>query len=169
MLETLKDAGKNIGRELNRVWENLSEGWRELYSRSNQALTSFYRGREAEEGTELAVPLDEFPRWGLLAGEVEETGKEIVVRLEVPGMDKADCDITIEGNTLYLSGEKRIERVSHDSAYHVMERAYGAFRRAIPLPRNVDADKAKASYRNGVLTVRLPKTGSDQERSIPVS
>ena len=167
MLNSLKQAGKNIGRELSRTWENLSEGWRELLSRSNNALTHFSRSKDVEqaESRELAT----FPRWSLLAGEVEETEKEIVVSVEVPGMEKEDCHITIEGNTLYLSGEKRFERETQDSTYHVMERAYGAFQRSIPLPRNVDIDKADASYKNGVLTVRLPKAGSENIKSIKVS
>jgi HSP20 family protein len=164
MLDALKQAGKNIGRELSRTWENLSEGWRELLSRSNSALTHFSRSKNEAQPESSA--LDIFPRWSLLAGEVEETEKEVMVRVEVPGMEKEDCSITIEGNVLYLSGEKRIERETHDSTYHVMERAYGAFQRSIPLPRNVDADKAEASYKNGVLTVRLPKLGSANIRSI---
>ncbi|PWB53414.1 MAG: heat-shock protein [Nitrosomonadales bacterium] len=157
MLDSLKQAGKNIGREINRAWENLSEGWRELLSRSSDSLTHFSRDKEEEQKERSALAT--FPRWSLLAGEVEETEKELIVRVEVPGMEKDDCRITIEGNTLYLSGEKRIERETHESTYHVMERAYGSFQRAIPLPGNVDIDKAEASYKNGVLTVRLPKVG----------
>ena len=167
MLDSLKQAGRNIGRELAHTWENLSDGWRELFSHSNSALTHFSRNNKNEaqpKGDELAT----FPRWGLLAGEVEETGKEIVVRVEVPGMEKEDCSITIESNILYLSGEKRYTRETHDSTYHVMERAYGAFRRAIPLPRNVDADNAEANYKNGVLTIRLPKAPGENGRTIPV-
>ncbi|MGC2456777.1 MAG: Hsp20/alpha crystallin family protein [Gallionellaceae bacterium] len=167
MLETLKQAGKNIGRELGRTWENLSEGWRELLSRSSDALTHFTRNKD--EARPESGALATFPRWSLLAGEVEETPKEIVVRIEVPGMEKEDCRITIEGNMLYLSGEKRYQRETIDSTYHLMERAYGAFQRAIPLPNNVDTDKAEASYKNGVLTIRLPKTGSPAARTIPLS
>lgn len=110
-----------------------------------------------------------FPRWSLLAGEVEETAGEIMVRVEVPGMDKDDCHITIEGSTLYLNGEKRYERETHDSTYHVMERAYGYFQRVIPLPGNVDIDKAEAGYKNGVLTIRLPKADVGKSKNIPVS
>ncbi len=167
MLETLKEAGRNIGRELGRTWENLSEGWRELLSRSSSALTHFVRGKD--EAPIESGALDAFPRWSLLAGEVEETAGEIVVRVETPGMEKEDCRITIEGSTLYLSGEKHSQRETRDSTYHIMERAYGAFQRAIPLPNNVDTDKAEATYRNGVLTVRLPKTGSSTARTIPLS
>lgn len=165
MLNSLKEAGKNIGQEISRAWESLSEGWRELLSRSNNALTRFGHGKEPEEGSSLAA----FPRWSLLAGEVEETEKDVVVRVELPGMEKGDCHITIEGNMLYLSGEKHFQRETHDSTYHVMERAYGAFERTIPLPNKVNIDKAEARYTNGVLVVRLPKADSEKARTIPVS
>ena len=169
MLDNLKQAGKNIGRELGRAWENLSEGWRELLSRSSDALTHFAHNkdevRQGQDGGALAT----FPRWSLLAGEVEETAKEIVVRIETPGMEKEDCHITIEGNVLYLSGEKHFQREDIGSTYHVMERAYGSFQRAIPLPRNVDTDNAEASYKNGVLTVRLPKSDNVTAKAITLS
>jgi HSP20 family protein len=167
MLDTLKQAGKSIGRELSRTWENLSEGWRELISQSSDALTHFSRNKSEPQAESAALAT--FPRWSLLAGEVEETDKEIVVRVEVPGMEKEDCRITIEDNLLQLRGEKRFAREAQDSTYHVMERAYGAFHRTLPLPRNVDADKAEASYRNGVLNIRLPKTASENRRTIPLS
>lgn len=177
MLDSLKQAGKHIGRELNRAWENLSEGWRELLSRGGESLTHFSHAKEAvtPERDALATSFAtsspaNFPRWSLLAGEMEETVKDLVVRIELPGMDKDDCRIRIEGNTLYVSGEKRFERETHDSTYHIMERAYGAFQRVIPLPGNVDIDQAEANYKKGVLTVRLPKTGGGtMAKSIPVS
>lgn len=166
MLDSLRQAGMAVGRELSRAWESLSDGWRELLSRSSNALTHFVRDK-SEEGRENGG-LASFPSWSLLSGEVEETGTDVLVRVELPGMDKDDCRISIEGNMLYLSGEKRVERESHDSTYHVMERAYGAFQRAIPLPSNVDVDQAEAHYKNGVLSVRLPKKGARTARSVPV-
>lgn len=167
MLNSLKQTSQTIGREISRAWETLSEGWRELLSRSSGALTHFKRSKDDDQknSDELAT----FPNWSLLAGELEETGKDILVRVELPGMDKDECQIRIEGNVLYLSGEKRFERETNDSTYHIMERAYGAFRRAIPLPQNVNIDKAEASFKNGVLTVRLPKQRSDGAKSIAVS
>jgi len=167
MLDSLKQAGKNIGRELSRTWESLSEGWRELLSRSNEALTLFSRNKD-EAQTEISA-LATFPRWSLLAGEIGETDKDIWVRVEVPGMEKENCRITIEDNLLCLSGGKRFERETSDSTYHVMECAYGAFQRTMPLPRNVDADKAEASYKNGVLSIRLPKMVGENSKTISVS
>lgn len=168
MLESLKEAGKSIGRELGRAWENLSEGWRELLSRSGEALTHFSLSKD-KTVTESESQLPVLPRWSLLAGEVEETDKEIIVRVEVPGIEKEDWQITIDGNMLYLSGEKRFERITQDSTYHIMERAYGTFQRSIPLPHNVDTDRAEANYKNGVLTVRLPKVGGTKSQTIRLS
>ncbi len=166
MLNSLKQTGKTIGHEINRAWENLSEGWRELLSRSSAALTHFTHDKDQTQSESRALAT--LPRWSLLAGELEETARDVVVRVELPGMEKDDCQITIEGNMLHLSGEKRFERETHDSTYHVMERAYGAFQRSIPLPRNVNIDRAQASFKNGVLTIRLPKEGSDNVKTIAV-
>ena len=171
MLESLKHTGKNISRGLSRTWENISEGWRELVHHSSDALTHFARNKDEEDarrgGAISASPT--FPNWSLLAGEMEETDKEIFVRVELPGMEKKDCHITIDGNMLYLRGEKRFERATNDSTYHVTERAYGVFQRAIPLPHNVDTDNAEATYKNGVLTISLPKLDGEKGRIVPVA
>ncbi len=170
MLESLKQAGQSAGHELSRVWSSLSDGWHELRSRSSGALTHFVHRKDTagESGVE-SVELSTLPRWSLLAGEIEETRKDVLVRVEMPGMEKESCEISIRGNTLYLSGEKHFERDTHDSNYHVMERAYGAFQRVFPLPHAVDASQAEATYKNGVLTVRLPKAKAEEARVIPVS
>lgn len=167
MFDSFKKTGQHLGQEIGRAWDNLTEGWRELLSRSGNALTQFTRHKEEESKGTAAMAV--FPRWSLLSGELEETAHDVLVRFEVPGMDKNDCQITIEGNTLVLSGEKRFEREAHDSTYHVMERAYGAFQRSVPLPCKVNIDHAQASYKNGVLTVRLPKEGTERPKSIRVS
>ena len=165
MFDNLKDAGRTIGQEIGRAWDAVAEGWRELFNRSSNALTQFTRTRD--DAPPAGTP--SLPTWSLLAGEVEETAGEIVVRLELPGMDKSDCQVRIDGHTLILCGNKRFERISEDSAFHVMERAYGAFERHIDLPRNVRAEQAEASFRNGVLTVCLPKSDGARARTIAVS
>jgi HSP20 family protein len=167
MLDSLKQAGKTIGQEMGRAWESLHDGWREMLSRSGAALTHFVRGKEEPAGESGVAAA--FPRWSLLAGEVEETAREIVVRMEIPGVEKDDCHVTIEGNVLRLSGQRRFAGDSVNSIYHVMERAYGAFERSVALPRNVDIEHAKASYLNGVLTVRLPLKDEPAGKTIRVA
>ena len=166
MLNSLKQTGQHFGHEINRAWDHLLAGWRDLFHRSRDALTHF--SHHEDEPAQDQGGLSTSARWSLLAGEVEETRTEVVVRVEVPGMDKDDCQVTIEGHVLYLRGEKRVERETHDSRYHIRERAYGTFQRAIPLPRHVNAEQAYASFKNGVLTVRLPKEGGERGKSIPV-
>lgn len=164
MLGSMKQVGENISRELSRAWENLKIGWHELLTRSNDALTHFKRNKNEKNDLHSS-----FPSWSLLAGEVEETSKDILVRLEVPGLKKEDLHLTIDGNLLYVTGEKHIERESFDSTYHVMERAYGTFQRVIPLPRNVNTDKTEAEYKNGVLKIRLPKITGETIKTISLS
>lgn len=165
MFDNLKEAGRTIGQEIGRAWDAVADGWRELFNRSSNALTHFTRARDDA----LPAGAPSLPNWSLLAGEVEESASEIVVRLELPGMDKSDCQVRIDGHTLILCGNKRFERISEDSAFHVMERAYGVFERHIELPRNVRAEQAEARFRNGVLSVRLPKKeDGTRARTIPV-
>lgn len=170
MLDTLKETGKTIGRkighEIGRAWDDLSDGWREIFNRGSHALTHFAHNRNNEPAT--TSPPVTYPHWGLLAGEVRETDDEIVVCLEIPGIEKDDCRVTIEDGMLYLNGEKHFEHASDEGAYHVMERAYGTFQRAIPLPGGVRQDKVEATCRNGVLTVRLLKDKETKQHSIPV-
>ena len=160
MLDSLREAGKSIGRELNRAWESLSDGWRELLSRCSNALVHFERSGNDND--------DQFPRWSLMNAEVEETPAELVVRLEMPGVGKESFSIRIVGNTLFIRGEKRWLRESEGSTYHLVERAYGTFERTIVLPKNVDSEKSQASYVDGILSVRLPKAVSETVRNIPV-
>lgn len=167
MLETLKQSGKELGESINRAWKNSAEGWRELVHRSSEALTHFTHGKEEE--SERKKWLAGFPQWGLLAGEVEETDKEVLVRIEVPGMSREDCSITTEGNLLCISGEKNSERETVGSTYHMSERAYGSFQRTIALPRYANLEMAQASCKDGVLTVRMPKLPGLAPKTIRVN
>lgn len=157
---------RQIGKELSRTWENLTEGWRELLARSGNALTHFTRRNDDRQ--ETGSPAPGHPSWSLLAGEVVDKGNEIVARVELPGIGKEDCEITIDGNILRIRGEKRAEREFIGGAYYVMERAYGSFERTVPLPRYVDPGKAEASFHNGVLTVHLPKLPESEPQRITV-
>lgn len=154
MLESLKRVGHDLSSGVQRALVRLAEGWRELRRRSGRALTPFFGKRE--EGDE-PLSADTFPRWGLLAGEIYDNDREVVVRLEVPGLDGRDIEVTAEHGLLTIRGEKRREREEHGGRYYLAECAYGWFERTLPLPDNVDASGARARYRHGVLTVRLPK------------
>ena len=97
------------------------------------------------------------------AVDVSEDQKEIVVHAEIPGMDKKDIDISLNGRVLTIQGERKQEREEKDKNYHRMERKHGSFTRSFELPADVDGDKVEAEYKNGVLQLNLPKT---KERSV---
>jgi len=110
-------------------------------------------------------------QWDMFSPRVDvaERDKEIEVSLELPGMDEDDIDVTLSRDTLTVSGEKREESEDRGQNYYHMERSYGSFRRSIPLPAQVDENKAQATFKKGVLTISLPKTAKAQSRKrIPV-
>lgn len=102
--------------------------------------------------------------------DVSETEKELIVKVELPGMSEKDVDISISRDMLTISGEKKQEKEQNEKGWYRMERQYGSFTRSIPLPYEIESDRAEAQYRNGVLSIRLPKTAVQQKatKSIPV-
>jgi HSP20 family protein len=101
--------------------------------------------------------------------EVVERDKEVHVAAELPGLDEDDVEVRVEDNVLVLRGEKRTE--IDDSERHYTERSYGRFERQIALPAEIDDERAKATFKNGVLSVTLPKTERArlQAKRIPIS
>ena len=89
--------------------------------------------------------------------DVSETDSEIKVEAELPGVDQKDVEVVVADNLLTIKGEKRAEKEERKKDYHLIERSYGGFARSITLPFAAEPDKAKASFKNGVLTVTLPK------------
>jgi HSP20 family protein len=100
--------------------------------------------------------------------DVYEDDQQIAVRAEIPGMDPNDVEVTVTGNQLVLSGEKKESSEQSGKEYRLTESRYGAFRRTIPLSGSVDAAKVEAQCANGVLTIRLPKTQAAAARRINV-
>ncbi|MEE9402779.1 MAG: Hsp20/alpha crystallin family protein, partial [Desulfobacteria bacterium] len=92
------------------------------------------------------------------AFDMSETDKELIVKGEVPGMDKKDINITVSDGMLTIRGEKKHEKKEENEQYHHVERRYGAFSRTMRLPHEVEADKVDATYKEGVLRIRLPKS-----------
>lgn len=101
--------------------------------------------------------------------EVVEQESEFLVTAELPGLEEKDFQLEVHGNVLTLRGEKRSETSGEQKGRHFTERVYGEFRRAIELPVEVASDKASASFKNGVLTVTLPKAETAKVRYIPVN
>ena len=94
--------------------------------------------------------------------DISETDKEICVSAELPGIEQKDLEVTMTHGSLSIRGEKRKEETEEKKNYYRAERSYGSFERAIPLPSAVDSGKAKAEFKRGVLTIRLPKSPEAQ-------
>lgn len=111
------------------------------------------------------------PEEGLWAPNVDvsETKDNIVLIAEMPGLNKEDIKLSVQDNVLTLSGEKKQEKEEKDANYHRLERSYGAFCRSFTLPTPVQADKVKASYKDGILKVTLPKTEEVKPKEIPIN
>ena len=99
--------------------------------------------------------------------DVSETDDEMIVRLEVPGMDKKDININLSHGTLTVTGEKKQEKEEKET-YHCTERCYGTFSRSISLPFEVDGDKVDASFKDGVLKITLPRSEAVKPKKIEV-
>lgn len=106
-------------------------------------------------------------RW-LPATDVHETDREVVVRMEVPGMKRDDIELSVMPHALVVRGEKREEKEDRRKDYRLVEMRYGTFVRTVPLPAGLDLDHAEAVVKNGVLTVRFPKTTASDGRRIPI-
>src|SRR6266542_2604583 len=108
--------------------------------------------------------LDELPVLGDWAPsmDVSETKEALIVKAEVPGLDPQDIQISLQEQFLTIKGEKKVER------YHRVERSYGAFARSVRLQVGVDGSKVTAAFKNGLLTVTLPKTPAAKGTTIPI-
>lgn len=100
--------------------------------------------------------------------DVEERDDDYQVKVELPGVDKDDVKITMQDNILTIRGEKKQENESKSSNYHRVERSYGSFQRSFTLPTSVKHDKIEASYKDGVLTIALPKAEEAKPKQIEV-
>ena len=165
---------EQLRQSVGTLWESVTEGWERLRQGAAGALTRY----RPEHKSSLPTP-DEVDdaswmpsaSWAMLGGDVFEDDKRLVVRLEAPGMNKSDFDIQVQDGALVVRGEKRFERESTEGRWRVLQCAYGSFLRTVPLPAPVKGDQARASYRNGVLKVELPKLepGPPQVTKISVS
>jgi HSP20 family protein len=133
----------------------------DMQSEVNRLFDNFL-GRPATGGSQAARP------W-LPAVDMHETKDDLVLRVELPGVREKDVSVSITGDLLTIKGERRwSEEEGKDQKFLHVERAYGQFERLIQLPMAVQSDKVKASYRDGVLEIRLPKAEELKPREIKI-
>lgn len=120
----------SLQREIERVFDDFSHGW----------------PFRAAGATALSPRID-----------MKETDGAVEISAELPGLEEADIDVSVTGRTLRISGEKKTETRRDEGDFHLTERSYGRFARSLALPFAPDADTVEASFRNGVLTLSIPK------------
>lgn len=151
------------------AWESLSEGWRELSARASGALTRFRTTSTSRANSAGEQDWLSFSGWSLMAADVFDDADKVIVRIEAPGMRREDFDVELHGDLLTVRGEKQFEKQASAGRYSVVQCAYGSFRRDVALPTSVKPDHAKATYRDGVLRIELPKSDSSRARRIRVN
>ena len=144
-----------------RLWDPMSE-LSALQGRVNQVLedtfgTRFHRGEQQGTGT-----------WSP-AVDIFETGSEIVLKAEVPGIARDQVHLEVDDGVLSLRGERKFEKEVKEENYHRVERVYGAFHRSFTLPDSVDPEKVRAELKDGVLEVRLGKREQAKPKQITVA
>lgn len=97
--------------------------------------------------------------------DIFEDKDDVVVKAEIPGIKKDDLDVKLEEDTITISGEKKTEEKVEKKDYYRLERSYGSFCRSFRLPTEVQTDKAKATFKDGVLEVRVPKTEEAKKKA----
>jgi HSP20 family protein len=102
------------------------------------------------------------------AVDIYETENELVLKADLPDVELKDLDVRVENQTLTITGERKFERQGGSKGYHRVERSYGNFARSFSVPNTFDTDKIDASFKNGVLTVTLPKKEAAKPRQIKV-
>jgi HSP20 family protein len=134
-------TGTNLRREIERLFDHFLEpGWLQM------------------------------PVWGAWEPKVDvsETKDALIVKAEVPGVDQKDIGLSLQEGVLTIKGEREEEKEEKDKRYHRVERSYGAFARTVRLPAAVDSGKVSATFKDGVLTVTLPKTAAAKGTTIPI-
>ncbi|HJT24051.1 MAG TPA: Hsp20/alpha crystallin family protein [bacterium] len=120
----------------------------------------------------LDFPKDwEFPmrkEIGFPTVDISETPQQYDIRAEIPGMKKEDVKVSVNKNILTLSGEKKEEKKTEDKKYHRMESYYGSFQRSFVLPDGIKTEKVTADFKDGVLTVVVPKNEEAKEKTVDI-
>ena len=112
------------------------------------------------------MPRIKFPEMAEVSASVDmfEEGNDLVIKAEIPGMKKEEISIDFAGDTITISGEKKSEERTERKDYHRVERTFGSFSRRLRLPVEIQIDKSQASFKDGVLEIRMPKSETEKQK-----
>ena len=144
-------ARRNPYRDMMNVRDEMNRVFNEVFGHGSQDETTWSAGT-------WSPPVD-----------IYETDEALIIKAELPGFSKDDISIELKENTLVMKGERKRQDEVKEGNYHRAERVYGAFQRSFLLPTTVEHDKVKASYKDGILELYLPKVPAAQPKRIAVS
>jgi HSP20 family protein len=139
-------------------WE-ARQGLSGLQEQVNRLFETSFPGRSDNSALTTWAP----------AVDIYETGNELVVKADLPDVSEKDLDVRIENNALTIRGERKFEKKVEEENYLRVERTYGSFSRSFSLPNTVNSEAIRAEYKNGVLTVELPKRAESKPKQIKVN
>jgi HSP20 family protein len=130
-----------------------------LQEQMNRLFEDSYRGRSDDSALTAWAP----------AVDIYETENELVLKADLPDINEKDLDIRVENNMLIIRGERKFEQKVEQDNYLRVERSYGSFSRSFALPNSVNTEAIKAEYRNGVLTVEMPKRAESKPKQVKIA
>ena len=164
---SIKDLVPRIGRKPLPARREEADPFRDFQRQMNRLFDEFF-------GEAPLAERDRGPAWApatfMPRVDVSETDTEVKVSAELPGMDEKDISVELQDDVLVLRGEKKSEQEEQGKNWFRREQSYGSFHRAVELPAGVDASKAKAQFKKGVLTFTAPKRPEEQARrkTVPI-
>jgi HSP20 family protein len=140
---------ESLHREIDRLFDDFGTGFRWPFGRSLFPMAPSFRSQV---------------KWSTMpAVDVVESEKAYEITAELPGMDEKNIEVKVADGVLTMKGERQEEKEEKKKDYYLQERSFGSFQRSFELPESVDADKIEASFKKGVLTVKLPKQPEAQK------
>jgi HSP20 family protein len=141
-------------------WEPVRE-LNTIQNEVNRLFNTFFEAQPVSSGATAR-------RW-IPAMDLVETGDDLVLRADLPGLDEKDVNIEVEDNVLTISGQRKTEHEGRKDGYYRVERASGSFTRSLTLADGIDPDRVRASFDRGVLEVRIPKPEQRKPRKVTIS
>jgi HSP20 family protein len=130
-----------------------------LQEQFSRLFDTSFPGRSSESNLTTWAP----------AVDIQETENELVLKADLPGIDEKDIDVRTENNTLTIRGERKFEKQVNEDNYLRVERSYGSFSRSFSLPSTINTEAIHAEYKNGVLTVQMPKRAESKPKQVKVN
>ncbi|MGD0278914.1 MAG: Hsp20/alpha crystallin family protein [Smithella sp.] len=153
----LPDVARKVRTDIDHPFYSLQRDMNNLFD-------NFFRGFDAAPRGFAAGDLERFTP----SIDVKENEKEFLIKAELPGVEEKDIEVTVTDDSVTIKGEKKEEKEDKNKDYYYMERSYGSFSRAIPLEAQIESGKAEASFKNGILDIKIPKNQSAKAKGTKV-